>query len=69
MSTAKLTNRFGDNMELSIGDTVEFKCDVEQVSKIQDIRTHDGKVQVLLYIHAGEYGHGNHWFDAEDVWQ
>lgn len=56
---------------VKIGDYVSFKCDIEQGSKVANIRKCGGGrygTELLVEVTAGEYERGPMWIDAADCW-
>jgi|7_EtaG_2_1085326.scaffolds.fasta_scaffold109151_2 hypothetical protein len=54
----------GEWKYFEIGEQVSFKSDVEQTSKILDVRAG----QVLVKITAGDYARGEQWIACDRCW-
>lgn len=77
LTSATITTMDDTQATVKLGQVVGFKCDIEQASDIRGIRRkadifgrpgRGDKFELLLNVTAGEYGRGEQWFDAEDVW-
>ena len=60
-------------LKVKIGDSVGFKCDVEQGSKVYDIRQRrlfmsEYVIEFEVNVERGGYSHGRRWINAEDCW-
>lgn len=55
--------------DVTIGDVVEFKCDVEQSSEVLGIQVnHDGLHSFVVNVNAGGYAHCRTLVDATSCW-
>lgn len=53
---------------VKVGDRVGFKRDVEQSSKVLEIKTEHGVTFFKVNVTQGEYGQGEKWIEAARCW-
>jgi hypothetical protein len=69
MKTVRAADVDGVIRYFTIGDSISFKCDVEQSSEITAVRRSAyGVAAVRVNVTEGGYPHGETWIDCDRCW-